>query len=33
MYRLELEGVRRVLGEDHPSTQKSLRNYNKLTKK
>ena len=33
MYRQELEGVRRVLGEDHPSTQQSLRNYNNLTKK
>jgi hypothetical protein len=29
MFRQELAGVRRVLGEDHPSTQQSLRNLNK----
>ena len=29
-YRLELEGVRRVHGENHPSTQQSLRNYQRL---
>jgi hypothetical protein len=27
MFRQELDAVRRVLGEAHPSTQTSLRNY------
>jgi hypothetical protein len=27
LFRQELDAVRRVLGEAHPRTQKSLRNY------
>ena len=33
MYLQELEVSRRVLGEDQPTTQKYLRNYNNKTKK